>query len=418
MVVRIPQNPWYGDDFLELDFPASWEVVVCRMAGENAPKLNEEGIQSAFLNPIGTNRIKQLAQNKKEVAILFDDMSRPTKVAELVPYVLQELKEAGIKDDNIRFVAALGAHGAMKLTDFTKKLGPEIPRNYRVYNHNPYENCTFLGKTSRGTPVSINSEVMSCDLKIAIGAILPHPLAGFGGGGKIILPGVSHIDTMWANHANLSPGQNQKSDSYPAGTTGVGELDGNALRLDAEEAARMAGLDIIINAVVNLRRDTVGLFVGDLVAAHREGVKFAERIYTTDVPSHPDVIVVNNYCKANEASIGLGVSSRVLPPEGSEMVIIGNIPEGQASHYLLRSFGKNIGGRLWHPITELGAGVKRLIVLGPAINLVGLDWIGPPDKTIVANSWSEIINILQNNHHDTCKVAIIPDATIQYFPAN
>ena len=93
MIVKLPEFAWYGDTELELDFPSPWEVVTCQMAGLDAPELSEEGIQAAFLNPIGTPRIAQLAKNKKEAVILFDDLSRPTKVAELVPYILQELKK-------------------------------------------------------------------------------------------------------------------------------------------------------------------------------------------------------------------------------------------------------------------------------------------------------------------------------------
>ncbi len=419
MIVNVPQMPWYGDTELELDFPDSWEVVVCQMAGQNAPKLSEEGIQNAFLNPVGTPRIAQLAQNRKEVVIIFDDLSRPTKVAELVPCVLQELKEGGIKEDNIRFIASIGAHGAMKFMDFIKKLGPEVLQRFTVYNHNPFENCTYLGTTSRGTPVSINSEVMSCDLKIAIGAIVPHPTAGFGGGGKSILPGVAHMDTIWANHHNVG-GRRQPTpeNSFVKLTPSVGwgKVESNDLRLDMEEAARIASLDITINAVVNLHRDTVGLFVGDLVAAHREGVKLARKVYTTKKPSEADIVVANAYSKANEAFLAVQIGDKLLKEEGGDLVITCNIPEGQICHYLIRSFGKNIGGRLWGPRKRLPRRTKRMIVLGPYVDRTGLDLLGPPEMITVVNSWSEILDMLKTSYGDKARVAVIPDATLQYFP--
>jgi nickel-dependent lactate racemase len=96
------------------------------MLGHDAKGVTKKEIQAAFDNPIGTTRISELARGKNEVAILFDDLSRPTKVAELVPYVLKEIKEGGISDERIRFVAASGAHGAMKLMDFRKKLGTKV----------------------------------------------------------------------------------------------------------------------------------------------------------------------------------------------------------------------------------------------------------------------------------------------------
>ena len=183
--VRLPQLAWYGDTEIKIDFPSSWDVTVCRMHGHDTPPLNEDNIRKAFHNPIGSKPIKELAKGKNEVVILFDDMSRATPSATLIPYVLEELAAAGIPDDNIRFIAAIGAHGAMNGIDFRKKLGDEVMGRFLVYNHNPYENCTPLGLTSQGTPLSINSEVMSCDLKIGIGSIVPHPYSGFGGGSNL-----------------------------------------------------------------------------------------------------------------------------------------------------------------------------------------------------------------------------------------
>ena len=285
MIVKLPQFPWYGDTELELDFPDPWEVIVPQMAGKDAPKLSDKEIRTAFLNPIGTPRIAELARNKKEVVIIFDDLTRPTKIDELLPYVLEELKDGGIKEENVRFIAAIGAHGAMKLMDFEKKLGAGIPQRFPVYNHNPYENCTYLGKTSRGTSVSINSEFMACDLKIAIGSIVPHPTSGFGGGGKMVLPGMAHIDTITTNHHNLI----EISESGSMVLDNWGKVEDNAMRLDLEEVARMAGLDVSVNALINFQRDTIGLFVGDLIEAHREGVKIARKIYATEAPTGADV---------------------------------------------------------------------------------------------------------------------------------
>ncbi len=412
MIVKVPQFPWYGDTELELDFPDSWKVAAPKMAGHDAPKLTDQQIRDAFLHPIGTPRIAELARGKKEVCIVFDDLTRPTKVDGLVPYVLEELREGGIKDENIRFIAALGAHGAMKLMDFQKKLGPEIPQKFLVYNHNPYENCTYLGKTSRDTPVSINSEFMACDLKITIGSIVPHPTSGFGGGGKMILPGVAHIDTIAINHTKLC-------ELTEAGSPLLdfwGEVDKNVMRLDLEEAARMAGLDISVNALINMHRDTIGLFVGDLVEAHREGVKMGRKVYATEAPGEADIVVSNAYIKANEAALVVTLGSKMLKEAGGDLVVMGNIPEGQICHYLARSFGKEMGGRLWGPIKEMPPRINRLFALGPYLDKAGLDWVGPVDKITILNSWAEILGALKKNYGDKAKVVVIEDATLQYFP--
>lgn len=416
--VTLPQRAWYGDTKFEISLPMTWDVTTCHMPGNDGAKITEEGIKVAFARPIGTPRISSLAKGKAEVAILFDDLSRPTRAIELVPHIIGEIKEAGIGDESIRFVAAAGAHGAMKLMDFEKKLGRRVVQRFAVYNHNPYENCTYLGKTSRGTPVHINSEVMSCDLKIAIGCIVPHPTAGFGGGAKIVI-GISHIDTIYANHHNVG-GRSAPTPENPMGkldpSVGLGKVEGNVLRADLEEMARTIGIDCIVNAVVNLKRETIGLFVGDVVGAHREGVKMARQVYATESEGGFDILVLNAFSKANEASAVLQGSLKLLKEGGGDVVLICNTPEGQICHYTARSFGKDRGGRLWGPRRAFPPRVRRMITVGPNIDRAALDWIGPADAVIRVKRWSEALRFLKTWHGNTAKVGIVPDATIQYFP--
>ncbi len=412
MIVKVPQFPWYGDTELELELPDSWEVIVPRMAGENAPKMSDGQIRDALRKPIGTPRLAEMARGKKEVCIIFDDLTRPTKLDQIVPHVLDELHEGGIKDEGIRFIAALGLHGAMKLMDFQKKLGEAIPQKYLVFNHNPYENCTYLGETSRGTPVSVNSEFMACDLKIAIGSIVPHPTAGFGGGGKMILPGVASVESIAANHGKLCT----ISETGTMVLDTWGRVDDNVQRLDMEEIARMAGLDFSINALVNIKRDTIGLFCGDLIEAQREGVKMGRKVYACEAPSDADIVVGNAYAKANEAVLVVTLGNKLLKESGGDLVVIGNIPEGQICHYLARSFGKTIGGQLYGAHKKLPPRVKRMYALGPYIDKAGLDWVGPIDQITILNSWAEILDALKKSHGNKAKAVVVPDGTLQYFP--
>jgi len=409
--VVVPILAWYGDTNLELDFPESWDVTVCQMKGHDAPHLLDDEIREAFTNPIGTKTIKELAKGKKEVVILFDDMTRPTPSAVLIPYILEELAAAGIPDDNIRFISAIGAHGAMNGIDFRKKLGDEVMGRFLVYNHNPYENCTPLGISSYGTPVSINSEFMSCDLKIGIGSILPHPF-GFGGGSKIVLPGVASMETIEANHyrLGLSP------------TIGIGKYEGNAVRQDVEEAARMARLDVKVDAILNLKREITALFVGDPIEEHAEGVKSAKEHYATDMVTAVDIVVANCYSKANEMPLAPPVASPLLSQKGGDMVLTVVTPEGQITHYSERSFGKKFGGRGWLAAGDgacksLPRNTKRLTIMAPYPDKVGGDWVAPYNLINWAKTWAEVIQELKSSYGAKAKVAVIPDATIQYFPS-
>jgi nickel-dependent lactate racemase len=406
MKIKVPQLLWYENTEMELDFPASWSIFFCPMKGGEKKRLPPREMGKALLNPIGSKSIQELARGKKEIAILFDDMARPTPVSEIAPWVVRELEGSGISDQQIRFIAALGAHGAQTAVDFKKKLGEEILDRFPVYNHHPFDYCKYLGKTSRGTPVSVNKEVMACDLKIGIGCIVPHSFSGFGGGGKIILPGVAHIDSIAYNHGTLVK-------EHPD-CVGVGRIEGNIPRLDIEEATKMAGLDIKIDAIINLRGEVSGLFVGDPILEHRQGMELAKRAYATTPVKDMDVVVVNTYAKPNEAAIAPFIGIPSLKEEGGDLVIIANEPAGQVVHYLFGEFGKCGEGRLQLP-QPLPTKVKRFIVLSPFKDHVGACFFGRVPSILWVKTWKEVLDLLKAEWGNKAKVAVYPDGTIQYF---
>lgn len=409
--VTVPQLAWSGDIDTELVFPDNWEVVPCRMKGHDGPPLTDEGFRKAFANPIGSKPIRELARGKRNVVILFDDLTRPTKADRIVPYVLEELVRGGVDEENIQFICALGTHGALPALDFRKKLGEEVVGRFNVYNHNPYENCTYVGKTKRGTPVSLNTEFLEADLKIGVGCIVPHPMSGFGGGAKIILPGVSSIDTIEYNHTKV-PQEAQASGVEDS--TGPGMNENNALLLDMQEACRMSGLDVKVDAIVNAHRDTVALFVGEPIAEFQEGVKLAKQHYLSPVPENVQVIVSNANAKVNEATIANGIAQSLLPEDGGTVVLVSNNPYGEVPHYLIRSFGNHMGGRMWRP-RPLSPRVKKFILFMPWRDKASADWLAPIESINWAKSWDEVIALLQADYPDGARVGVIPDGTIQYF---
>ncbi|MFH1031869.1 MAG: lactate racemase domain-containing protein [Chloroflexota bacterium] len=412
-IVKVLQLAWYGDTEFTLELPTSWDVAVCPMRGCDRPRLTPSQMKKAFSNPIGSPTIRELAKGKKEVVIIFDDTTRPTPIAEIVPYVLEELAAGGITDGHIRFIVALGAHRGLTRVDFVKKLGEAVLNRFPVYNHNPYENCTFVGKTSRGTNVSINSEVMACDLKIGIGCIVPHAAASFGGGGKIVLPGVASMDTIAANHS-LASRAHQKGRSGSM-TYGNG-FEENELRLDIAEAAKMAGLDIKVDAIINAKREISALFVGEPLAEHLEGVKLAKEVYITEPVSDMDIVIANAYAKSTEPFHASPLGVRMLGEAGGDMVLIINAPDGLITHYLGGSWGKNIGGRYWQRRSHLLSRVKKLILVTEYIDLAQADRIAPLDSIIWAKTWNEALKHLTKDYPGKAKVAVIPDGTIQYLP--
>lgn len=407
--------PWYGDTALEIELPDDWDVNVCGMGGEDKPALNRDQILSALRNPIRTKPLSKLAENRNEVVIVFDDMTRPTKISEIAPLVLEELKKGGIWEDHVRFICANGAHGTFNREDFSKKLGEEIVEKYAVFNHNPYSNLNYLGHTKYGNPVEINAEVTSCDLKIGIGGIVPHPQYGFGGGAKIVLPGITSIRTISYNHGDLggwSAAQNYR-ELHPTCQLAYGRLNAeNIMRLDAEETAKMTGMDMVVNVLVDFKRNSTDIFAGDIVEAQRKGVEEAMTHYRAQIPQSPDVVISNAYSKANEATIGIWPS--VVMKEGGTLVLIYNIPTGQVPHYVVGRWGVNrIGGNRWLPTSNILDRVGKIVILSKYQDKQPWLEMTPPEKTIKLKTWEETLEELKNTHEGKPKVAVFPDSTIQ-----
>ena len=414
MEATIPQLAWFGDSELKLKFPEEWNVSVQVMEGHGKRSVGKEENIYALRNPIGTKPLSRLAQGKKDVAIIFDDMTRPTKAYEVLPHVINELRKAGIKDDNIRFVCANGSHGVFDREDFVKKLGERVVERYPVFNHNPYANFVYSGRTKYGTPVEVNAEVMACDLKIALGCIVPHPYFGYGGGAKIVLPGIASMRSICYNHGDLgglSTAQNHRK-VHPSCDLAYGRVnEENILRLDSEEAAKIVGLDMIVNVLVDLRRKSTDIFAGDVIKAQREGVEVAKEHYRTPVLSEADVVISNAYSKASEAAIA---SWPVLTlKEGSDFVFIVNAPTGQVTHYVHGRWGTEVFGDLYLAPPNILNKAGRIILLSehhekqPWLELVS------PEKTFKVKTWEEVIEELKSKHKHKARVAIYPDATIQ-----
>jgi nickel-dependent lactate racemase len=372
------------------------------MAGHDKPSLSDDEMRSALQSPIGTPRLSEMAKGAKQVCILFDDIPKPTPSSRIMPFVLEELHAGGVTDEQIRFVCAPGTHRPLIYPEMVAKLGTEIVEKYPVYNHSVWENLVDVGKTSRGTPVQVNREFASCDLRLGVASIFPHPRAGFGGGGKLVLPGICGMDTIEHHHK-----QNHENAE-------VGRLEGNSHRLDIEEAARLAGLHFKVDVVINNRREVVGLFAGDLVAEHRAGSKMGAQVYRTETVTDVDVVVANSYpdeVQLIRAMWCIGPSLR----EGGDVVILTHAPDGQLLHQLRNRFGTDYGGRLYAPgrRPKMQEKAARIIVVAPYLSRSEKDDIGLPEKIVRCRDWTEALKELKGRNGSGTKVGVYPYAPLQ-----
>ena len=285
----VHSRAWYGDKELRLNFPTGWDVEV--LGPKDAPELSDAQIEKAFAEPIGTDRISELAKGKKSAAIIVDDLSHPTPAARVIPFLLRELAAAGVPKSEIRFVAGVGAHRPLRDEDITKKVGADIAAEYEVTNHNFMSgDLRAFGNLENGMPIYLNRVVADADFKICLGGIYPHSSVGFSGGAKLIVPGISGFTTMFYFH------------TFPPGR-GPAIIEGESNEPDrrdcAELTAGVLGLDVIANVVLNSHREICGLFVGDFIQAHRKGAHFAMDTYSTEIPernqTESDLVVINCY---------------------------------------------------------------------------------------------------------------------------
>lgn len=411
--ITLPQLAWHGTKELKLPLPESWQVEICNMAGYNRPRMKSAEIKEAIGSPIGMPPLSEYARGKQEVVIIFDDMARVTRVAEMVPHVLEELAAAGIPDSRIRFIGACGCHQAMNRLDFVKKLGEEVLARFPVYNHDPFHNCVNVGTTTSGNKVLINAEVMKCDLKIGIGSIVPHIMAGFGGGGKILLPGVAAFGAIVALHNPRSSGKEQ---GVGETVTGMGVIDGNPRRRDIDEVAAMAHLDMKIDAIVNMWGETAALFAGDPGPAYAAGLEEARKHYLSPLARDRDIVIANTFAKANEAISGLITTFPAVSQQGGDSILIANAPEGQITHYLVGPFGNSISGPLKLQI-KAPPNVNRVIIYTEYPEIASMGYLEESERVLMMYRWEDVLRILREQYGKDARVAVYPNSDIQYCAA-
>ena len=281
--------PW-GKDKISLVLPPAWQVegTLEPAALAGVTDLDKE-LQRSLQAPIGCQKLSKLVNKNSHIALVMDDLSRPTPVAKLLPAVLDELKRGGVATSQITLIPALGVHRPMDQSEIAQRAGQKSLHG--LFWENPdcgsSEKLVFLGKTSRGVPVYINKNVADADVVVSIGCIEPHIIASFGGGYKNLFPGVAGRETIAQNHSlNATP------DTFNM----VGQpIEKNPMCLDLEESGLMLNKPVfIINAVLNSRLEVVRVVCGDAISAHREGAKVSEQIYGKK--SAPvDIVITNSY---------------------------------------------------------------------------------------------------------------------------
>jgi nickel-dependent lactate racemase len=245
-----------------------------------------EEIIRALNNPIGSKSLAEQVKGKENVVILADDNTRLTPADKIIPVLLDEMNSAGIKDEQITIIIALGTHRFMTEEEIVEKFGQAVVNRVTIKNHdfkNP-EALIDLGNTDNGTSVWVNREAYEADFKIGVGSIVPHHIPGFSGGAKIVQPGISGEHTTAETHL--------LSVRAPRSYLGV---EDNPVRRELNMIAQKIGMDTIFNTVLNRHGEVVGAFFGDTKEAFHEGVKLSREVYAVEIPEEADIVISSSY---------------------------------------------------------------------------------------------------------------------------
>ncbi|MEG0379159.1 MAG: nickel-dependent lactate racemase, partial [Eubacterium sp.] len=267
MISKIP----YGSTELILDLPdENVSAVLNSNIGNLKSDLSEDEIvKTAMSKHLGSPSLKELAKDKKTAVIIISDHTRPVPSKHIIPFMLEEMR-AGNKDIDITLLVATGFHRGTTVNELTAKLGQKIVDEEKIIVHDSTDAASNvkIGILPSGADLIINRIAAEADLLVSEGFIVPHFFAGFSGGRKSVLPGVSDKITVLGNHCG-------KFIDSPFARTGI--LDGNPIHKDMKSAAEQAKLKYIVNVIIDEEKRVVMGFAGDPFIAHEAGCEFLKQ---------------------------------------------------------------------------------------------------------------------------------------------
>jgi nickel-dependent lactate racemase len=270
-----------GEGTADLRLPESVDIL--KMERLDALSDPVEAVYEALTRPIESPPLRELAHGKKNACVVISDFTRPVPNRIILPPILYTLEDCGIKRKDITILVATGMHRPNLGEELEYVVGREIMDKYRIINHycRKAEEYRKIDEID-GAPIEINTLYLDSDLKILTGLIEPHFYAGYSGGRKSILPGISSFETMKFMHSF-------KMIDHPNVTNCL--LEGNPFHEYGIQVAKIAGVDFILNVVINKDRQIAGVFAGHYNHAHLAGCKMVGDHSMVQVDQRLDMVI-------------------------------------------------------------------------------------------------------------------------------
>lgn len=260
-------------------------VLTAKMHGFHAEKSQEQLVLDALEHPVGSPRLRTLAEGKRKIVIVTSDHTRavPSKIT--LPLLLKEIR-SGNPDADITILIATGLHRPTTEEEQRRMFGDEIVDHEKIAINNAFapEQFVELCTLPSGAVFQVNRLAAECDLLVTEGFVEPHFFAGFSGGRKSILPGICSERTVNENHS-------YKAVSHPRSNSGM--LKDNPIHADMLCAAKAVNVQFIFNVALDGEKKIVAAWAGDLEKAHEAGVAFIRQWSQCPVITG-DIVVTSN----------------------------------------------------------------------------------------------------------------------------
>ena len=260
-------------------------TLVSRVESYQPAMSQQDLVEASLDHPIGSPRLEELVRGKKNIVIISSDHTRPVPSKIITPVLLRRIRAAQ-PGANIKILVATGFHRPSTHQELIDKYGQEIVDREQIVMHISTDDNAMvkIGTLPSGGECIVNRIAAEADLLLAQGFIEPHLFAGFSGGRKSVLPGISSYKTIMANHC---------SEFINSPNTRPGILKDNPIHKDMVYAAKTAGLRFIVNVILNGDRNIIASFSGDLEKAHATGCEFLTSLASVN-KVHSDITVVSN----------------------------------------------------------------------------------------------------------------------------
>ena len=310
----------FGTGVQNVEVPQENLVDVLRANEVTPPESELAEIKRALSEPIGTLPLGQLVQPGKKIVIVTSDITRPMPTFKVMPVLLDELYAAGVKAKDITLVFALGSHRKHTEEEMRKLAGERAWAEITCIDSDPAD-CIHMGTTKAGTPVDVFRVVAEADYRICLGNIEYHYFAGYSGGAKAIMPGVSTREAIQANHSMMVRPE-----------ACAGNLTTNPLRRDIEEAGELVGIDFILNVVLSEHKEILKAVAGHRILAHREGCKYLDKLYLKELKTPADIVLVSQGGAPKDLNLYQTQkaldNARHAVKQGGVIVLVGSCREG------------------------------------------------------------------------------------------